>query len=179
MSSNGRARGIKRERDLRELLENCGWVVIRAPGSLGPVDILAIATGVAIYPMSMRKRNDSTPCKGSVLLIQAKSTVAPYAGFGPSERRVLLEVANSISAAAWLAHKPKSATRWNWIPSADWPDGAARRSSAPAAAGAGPGSGGAAAPGLRTAGNGRLPGFPLGNPPPEEPTQNYTANPSG
>src|SRR5215831_14784576 len=121
---NYKARGLQRERDLKKLLENCGWFVLRAPASLGPVDVLAIATGQAQYPAAMRSAigdRISTPSRGSVLLIEAKSTSKPFERFGPTSRRTLLNLANSIAAAAWLAWKPSGATRWTWIPTADWP----------------------------------------------------------
>jgi Holliday junction resolvase len=117
---SGRVRGIERERALREFLVELGWMSMRAAGSLGPVDVLAIAGAAAVYPQAMHSLLGSPP-QGEVLLVQCKSTSSPYANFGPSSRRQLVDLAVDIGGAAWIAHKPKGATSWAWIHSSGWP----------------------------------------------------------
>jgi len=110
--------GHDRERQLRHVLEAAGWLCVRAAGSLGPVDVLAIARAGAMHPARA-----ATPARqGEIALIECKSTAGgPYERFGPAERKLLAELAASVGASAWLAYKPKGARAWTWIPSAAWP----------------------------------------------------------
>lgn len=120
-------RGIERERALRDFFVELGWMSIRAAGSLGPVDVLAIAGGSAVYPQLMHYPDRGTPRgggpapRGEILLVQCKSTRSPYANFGPGDRRQLLDLAVDVGGAAWIAHKPRGATSWAWIHSSAWP----------------------------------------------------------
>ena len=112
-------RGVARERDLRRLLQQDGWpfayplagpqklfrpwFVVRASGSLGDADLLAL-------------RNDSRP-----LLIEVKATQAgPYAGFGPSDRGELWAASVLAGAEAWLCWWPKR-QHPTWIHESRWP----------------------------------------------------------
>jgi Holliday junction resolvase len=98
------SRGHNRERLVRKLLEQSGWVVIRAAGSLGPVDLVALKLGHR--PM----------------LIEVKSTSGSiYERFGPSERAALIELAARADAAAVLAYWPLGA-QLRLIDSNAWPD---------------------------------------------------------
>jgi Holliday junction resolvase len=120
------SRGHDRERDLRAFLSGCGWLCIRAAGSLGPVDLAAVAQDRAIYPRAMLTHVLEhglmpRPRRGGLLLIECKSTSRPFERFGPADRRELLELADSVGAGAWLAFKPKGAAGWAWIPSWRWP----------------------------------------------------------
>lgn len=96
-------RGITRERQVRRLLEDEGWWVSRAAGSLGDADIIAL-------------RHDRTP-----MLIEVKSTTAgPFSGFGPADRRALLAAALNAGAEPWLVWWPPR-EQPQWIPATDWP----------------------------------------------------------
>jgi Holliday junction resolvase len=117
------SRGHDRERELRRVLEAAGWLCIRAAGSLGPVDVVAIARAGAVHPA----RALAPARQGEIALIECKSTSGgPYERFGPAERKLLVELAASVGASAWLAYKPKGARAWTWIPSAAWPASATR-----------------------------------------------------
>ncbi len=96
------SRGIQRERAVRLHLEERDWVVIRAAGSLGPVDLVALKPG-------------------TVLFIEVKSTAGgPYERFGPTARQDMLAYAERAGAAAQLAWWPPRGTL-RWIPSGEWP----------------------------------------------------------
>jgi Holliday junction resolvase len=82
-------RGHSRERLVRKLLEQNGWVVVRAAGSLGVIDLVALKLG--------RK----------TMLIEVKSTAqSPWERFGPRERAELVRVADQAGADAVLAYWP-------------------------------------------------------------------------
>ncbi len=96
------SRGITRERQLRTLLEEDGWYVTRAAGSLGDADLVAL-------------RN------GEIRLIEVKSTHrGPFHSFGPASRQELAAAARVAGGTAWLVWWP---TRRQpvWISEGDWP----------------------------------------------------------
>ena len=96
------SRGHDRERSIRQLLELEGWVVIRAAGSLGPVDVAALRDGQA-------------------LLIESKSTAGgPYERFGPVDRATMIAIALRAGAVPLLCHWPKHQLA-RWIPAPQWP----------------------------------------------------------
>ena len=97
------SRGIARERQVRRLLEQDGWWVCRAAGSLGDADLVAL-------------KRDHIP-----RLIEVKSTArGPYHSFGPKERHQLIEAARTSGAGAWLVWWPPRA-KPEWIPYFLWP----------------------------------------------------------
>ena len=79
-----RTRGDYFERQTRDALEAHGWVVVRAAGSLGPADLVAL-------------RHGNTPlmvaCKVGVLRID------------PHERLALIQTAYQAGARPLLAHR--------------------------------------------------------------------------
>lgn len=97
------SRGIARERAVRKRLEDEGWWVSRAAGSLGDADLVAL-------------RADK-----NARLIEVKSTKrGPYHGFGPSDRFGLKTAAEIAGAEAWLAWWPPRG-ELKWIPEVEWP----------------------------------------------------------
>jgi Holliday junction resolvase len=100
------SRGLQRERDLVRKLREEGWWAIRSPASKGCVDVVAVAS--AGPPFSL------------VRFIEVKSTLTPYAHFGPAEREELLTEAEKAGASAELAWWPKNG-KLVFIPSDDWP----------------------------------------------------------
>jgi Holliday junction resolvase len=96
-------RGHNRERQVKALLEDEGFWVARAAGSLGDADLVALKVG-------------HTP-----RLIEVKSTAGgPYERFGPADRQRLFAAANVAGAIAWLAWwPPRKPLRW--IAASDWP----------------------------------------------------------
>lgn len=97
------SRGINRERQVRVLLRNEGWVVIRAAGSLGVCDLVACRIGE-------RTR-----------FIEVKATAGgPYEHFGPASRHELGVTAYEAGGDAWLAYWPPRG-KLTWIPEREWP----------------------------------------------------------
>lgn len=83
--------GIRRERQVKQILESHGWWVCRAAGSLGDADLVALKEGPLVES----------------LMIEVKATTAgPFAGFGPKARRELVDAAARAGAAPVLAHWP-------------------------------------------------------------------------
>ena len=109
------SRGHDRERDVRAMLEAFGYVVIRAAGSLGEIDLVVL-----------RARSTLS----AVRFIEVKATRRPFEHFGPSDRAEILEAADRAGATAELAWLPAGAGRgvgpfagvWGaWLPAEDWP----------------------------------------------------------
>lgn len=96
-------RGIDRERKLRGMLELDGYWTIRAAGSLGAVDVVAIRAGEA------------------PLFIEVKSTSGgPFERFGPACRTALSTAAARAGATAWLVWWPPRRSPL-WIAEDRWP----------------------------------------------------------
>jgi Holliday junction resolvase len=99
------SRGHNRERAVKRLLEGQDWVVIRAAGSLGPIDLVALKVG-------------RTP-----RCIEVKSTArGPYEHFSPAERAEMMLVASMAGAVAELAWWPPRG-QLRFITSDEWPVG--------------------------------------------------------
>jgi Holliday junction resolvase len=99
----GAQRGIQRERQLRLALERDGWWTMRAAGSLGCCDIVALKTGVVPQ------------------FIEVKSTAGgPYERFGPAKRQALLDAAEGAGARAVLVWWPANDGA-HWIHPESWP----------------------------------------------------------
>ena len=97
------SRGHDRERRVKAWLEARDWLVVRAAGSLGDVDLVALRDGY-------------TP-----LLVEVKSTAGgPYERFGPAARAELLLAAEIAGARATLAWWPPRG-QLKWIRSDEWP----------------------------------------------------------
>jgi Holliday junction resolvase len=97
------SRGIARERQVKLLLLAEGWWVVRAAGSMGDADLVALKAG-------------ETP-----LMVEVKSDVAgPFANFRPGDREDLRRAAKVAGATPtlcwWPPRKPPK-----WIPESDWP----------------------------------------------------------
>lgn len=95
--------GIRRERQVKQILESHGWWVCRAAGSLGDADLVALHE--FSHPM----------------LIEVKATSrGPFAGFSPSSRAELIVAAGCAGAVPMLAYWP-SRGRLQWISADAWP----------------------------------------------------------
>lgn len=96
-------RGSQRERAVRLYLEDRDYAVIRAAGSLGCADLVALKAGSA------------------TLVIEVKSTHrGPFHSFGPADRADLLayaERAGATAVLAWWAPHGKL----TWLYAEDWP----------------------------------------------------------
>jgi Holliday junction resolvase len=96
--------GHDRERRVRRILEDDGWWVARAAGSLGDADLVAL-------------KADETS-----RLVEVKATArSPYQTFGPTKRERLREAAALAGATPLLAWWP-SRRPLLWIPATDWPE---------------------------------------------------------
>lgn len=119
-------RGHDRERDVAELLESWDWVCVRAAGSLGPADVLAVGGELARW-----EGGQPSPLQWQiplVLMCEVKSTAkSPYEKFGRSEREELIVLAAKCGAIPVLAWWPPArngqskvnALQWLW--ERDWP----------------------------------------------------------
>ncbi len=97
------SRGHNRERRVRDWLTDRDWIVVRAAGSLGCVDLVALKAG-------------ETP-----RMIEVKSTAGgPYERFGPADRAELSLNAEWAGAEAWLVWWPPRG-QLRWISEAEWP----------------------------------------------------------
>lgn len=128
-------RGHNRERDVRDLLEGFRWVCVRAAGSLGPIDVVAIGGPVSVMPEGWAEALNLDPGRmvvgpnaPLVVFIEVKSTgKTPYEHFGPAARDEARQYAKDASAHALLAYWPKckpgqaklDALRWIW--EYEWP----------------------------------------------------------
>jgi Holliday junction resolvase len=101
------SRGIQRERQVRKLMENDGYWTMRAAGSLGDADVLAVKA---------RPGGGST-----VVLVEVKSDVrGPFAHFGPEARAELIAAAVKTGATPILCYWPPR-RQPAWIHVRDWP----------------------------------------------------------
>jgi Holliday junction resolvase len=99
------SRGHNRERAVKRLLEGQDWVVVRAAGSLGPIDLVALKVG-------------RTP-----RFLEVKSTArGPYEHFSPADRAEMMLVASMAGAVAELAWWPPRG-QLRFITSDEWPVG--------------------------------------------------------
>ena len=117
------SRGHQRERDVIDLLREEGYVCVRAAGSLGPVDVMAMRRPI-LDQFTMIPQDQP----GRKLLVEVKSTRrGPYHGFPPKDRAEMLEIAEQAGAEAWLAWWPpckpgqRKLDMLKWLPSRCWP----------------------------------------------------------
>lgn len=97
------SRGHDRERAVRDIYLQGGWLAFRAPASLGVADVVALREG---FPPQ---------------LVEVKSTAAgPYSHFGPEARKRLSEAARRAGGEAWLAWWPPR-RKCQWLAESDWP----------------------------------------------------------
>lgn len=99
----GKRAGTQRERAVRDLLKERGWLAFRAPASLGVADVVALKAGHIAR------------------LIEVKSSAqGPYEHFGPGDRNRLSMAAELAGAEALLAWWPaRGVLRWYY--ESDWP----------------------------------------------------------
>ncbi len=110
------SRGHDRERAVKKILEEEGWVVLRAPGSLGTFDLIALRA-LRIEPSDVY----DPAIYSEARLIEVKSTAGgPYERFGPEDRAELLAAARKAGGVAELAYWPPRG-KLRWIESEAWP----------------------------------------------------------
>lgn len=97
------SRGHDRERAVKAWFEQRDWLVVRAAGSLGDVDLVCLREGYV------------------PLLVEVKSTArGPYEHFGPAAREELRLAARIAGADATLAWWPPRG-QLRFIPDREWP----------------------------------------------------------
>lgn len=105
--------GHQRERQVKKLLEKQGWFVIRAPGSLGVADLVAVRRYTKYADPELTAEVRFIECK-------ANEKGGPYMNFRPEDRQALLDAAEKAGARAELAFWPKRGNL-TWIGSEAWP----------------------------------------------------------
>lgn len=95
--------GAKRERQVKKLLEDEGWYVVKAGGSLGCADLVALKANHA--PRLLQVKGDER---------------SPWTHMGPEARLQLRVTARAAGADAEVVWWP-SRKQPVWIPSSDWP----------------------------------------------------------
>jgi Holliday junction resolvase len=109
------SRGHDRERAVKRLLEEDGWFVTRAAGSLGDADLVACRPA-----RSWALRGSGHPF-AEVRIVEVKSTArGPFAGFPPGDRIAISLAAVKAGATAWLAWWPPRG-ELRWIAEPEWP----------------------------------------------------------
>ena len=95
--------GHQRERQVAAKLTADNWYVMRAAGSKGEADLIALKAGR--QPM----------------MLQVKGVAAgPFSGFPPAERAALLDAARQAGAIPYLIHWPKHGKE-RWLGVDEWP----------------------------------------------------------
>jgi Holliday junction resolvase len=95
--------GHGRERKVAAQLTESGWFVLRAAGSLGVADLIALKAG------------------HKPMMLEVKATArGPFAGFPPADRAELIAAAEQSGARAFLVHWPKHGQP-KWFAPPEWP----------------------------------------------------------
>ena len=95
--------GHERERKLKRELESRGWLVVRAAGSLGVADLIALKAG-------------HTP-----MILEVKATArGPFSGFPPADRAEFLEAVALSGCVGFLVWWPKR-SKPIWLAPDEWP----------------------------------------------------------
>src|SRR5215216_84817 len=97
--------GIKRERQVREKLEEEGYAVVRAAGSLGCIDLVAGKSSWATLAIEVKADDEK---------------FGPFNNFGPGKREALLSLAEKAGWVPVLAWWP-SRGKLRWIKPTEWP----------------------------------------------------------
>lgn len=101
---NTKAAGTKRENQVKAGLEADGWVVIRAPASIGAADLVALKRG---FPPK-------------IIQVKANKDGGPYANFRREERAELARIAHQAGGVAELCWWPPHG-KCRWLAAAVWP----------------------------------------------------------
>ena len=116
------SRGTARENLVKDWLEEQGWWVCRAAGSLGDADLVALVDILDAGPALVI---DGRLVLGK-LLIEVKSTArSPFADFGPTDRAELLaagEKAGADVVLCWCPPGRRAPEKWQWWWPGEWPE---------------------------------------------------------
>lgn len=109
-------RGHDLERAVKAVLEDDGWLVIRAAGSLGVCDLVALQDQTDEYDVRNATRYTAA------MLIEVKGDRrSPWVHFGPAKQRALIAAEEQTGAEAWMAWCPKGIRSLEWIPRSKFP----------------------------------------------------------
>lgn len=98
-------RGHQRERDRVNWYREEGWFAMRAPASLGEVDVFAMKEGERVRFEELKSNKDG----------------GPYKNFGPKDRAELGAMARLAGADAYLVYWPPRKPP-QVIPESEWPE---------------------------------------------------------
>ena len=117
-------RGTQRENAVKDWLEERGWWVCRAAGSLGDADLAAMALRWGLNEeggLDTRRIG-----RDGKLLVEVKSTKAgPFSDFGPADRAELLAAGAKAGAdvvLCWCPPGRRAPEKWAWIWPDEWPE---------------------------------------------------------
>ena len=100
------SRGIQRERQVKAMMEEAGWLVIRAAGSFGVCDLIALRD---LYDLR------------EAILVEVKSDIrGPFGHFGPAKQKALIDAAEKAGAEPWLCWWPPKKEP-EWLAPPQWP----------------------------------------------------------
>lgn len=99
------SRGHNRERQVRKRLEEEGWVVVRAAGSLGDIDLVACRANHPVRFIEVKSDD---------------SKYGPFNNFKPKDRAEFLEAAGKAGAVPELIYWPPYGAM-EVIPTSLWP----------------------------------------------------------
>ena len=99
-----KAKGSAAERKVRNEYVDSGWCVVKAAGSLGPADLVALRAGHRPRLIQVKGNRDG----------------GPFHDFGPAERKALVDVAMRAGAQALLEYRPPYGVAQQWR-ATDWP----------------------------------------------------------
>lgn len=122
------SRGHDRERDIAAQMWPLGWVVVRAAGSLGEIDLVCTRRNPDFMPRGGRVHLGRRFVVTQTLFVEVKSDkLSPYANFSPLDRRELCDVSCKAGALPILAWWPpgrragRGSHKIDWIPPWEWP----------------------------------------------------------
>lgn len=104
MANVSKRKGTKRELQVRDVLEKDGYLVMKAGGSLGDADLIALKRGE----------------RPRLVQVKANKDGGPWSKFGPAARAKLAEVAKAAGAVAELAWWPPYG-ELHWYDQVLWP----------------------------------------------------------
>lgn len=117
------SRGAARERQVKRMLEEDGWVIARSAGSKSCVDIWAMKRRLAVFNEESSLVSVVVSAAATeVLAVQVKGNAgSPWMHFRTVERAELGLLAAKAGATPYLIHWPPHG-ELRWYSEKDWPE---------------------------------------------------------